>query len=361
MAGPRVSASLGPPSGKDAIVAFFNQPQLKGTVQALNPQKSSFHLQMKDPSGVTISKEIRFDQIKMLGILRKPGSPEPSKPASARVVTIRFLDGHVIRALSEPYAGSSTGMFVLPLRPETLERVFIPLTAIKEVLAVDKLGDPAEEPSILAPLPTEQPRKSAPSITNEVPPPRKSAPSVTNEVSRMKPLREIMAPAGAAAPAPVPRGESLRPPTTPKKIGEILLEQRFVDKDQIDEALIVQETQRRKRMGEILVEMGFATHKTIAVALAMQWGIPFVDLSTQSPNPRLVGHVPAWFARRWRLMPISEQQGVLTVAVTDPIEHKGVEELRKNTGLTIVMVLATPQDITRAIMAYYPKPAPQPR
>jgi type IV pilus assembly protein PilB len=145
------------------------------------------------------------------------------------------------------------------------------------------------------------------------------------------------------------------PPTIQKKLGEILVEQRFCEKEQIDEALGVQETQRRKRFGEILVELGFATHKTIAVALAMQWGIPFVDLTTQQASPRLVQHVPAWFARRWRVMPVSEQQGVLTVAVTDPIDHKGLEELRRTTGLHVVMVLATPQDITRAITAYYPK------
>jgi hypothetical protein len=339
MSAPRASASLGPPSGKEAIVAFFNAPQLRGTVQLLNPQKPTFHLQMKDPTGVTVSKEIRFDQIKMLGLLRKPGAPEPTRPPAARVVTIRFMDGHLIRALSEPYAGSSTGMFVLPLRPETLERVFIPLSAIREVLAVDKLGDPAEEPSIMQAVPSE---------------PRKSSPSVTNEGSRVEPLREVLAPPSAPT-APVARGDSVLPAAGPRKIGEILLEQNFVEKDQIEEALIVQETQRRKRFGEILVELGFATHKTIAVALAMQWGIPFVDLSTQAASKRLVAHVPAWFARRWRIMPMSEQQGVLTVAVTDPIDHKGVEELRRTTGLTVVMVLATPQDITRAIMAYYPK------
>jgi hypothetical protein len=54
-------------------------------------------------------------------------------------------------------------------------------------------------------------------------------------------------------------------------------------------------------------------------------------------------------------MPVSEQQGVLTVAVTDPIEHEGIAELRRTTGLTVVMVLATPHDITKAIGAYYPK------
>jgi hypothetical protein len=229
-------------------------------------------------------------------------------------------------------------MFVLPLRAETLERVFIPLAAIREVLAVDKLGDPEEEPSIMSALPTD---------------PAAARPGSSPRLN--EPLREVVAPYGASLPPPVLRGASMRVPPVQKKLGEILLEQRFVDQAQIDEALGVQETQRRKRFGEILVEMGIVTHKMIAVALAMQLGVPFVDLGTQSPPSRLVQHVPAWFARRWRVMPVSEQQGVLTVAVTDPIDHEGVEELRRTTGLTVVMVLATPQDITKAIGAYYPK------
>ena len=61
-----------------------------------------------------------------------------------------------------------------------------------------------------------------------------------------------------------------------------------------------------------------------------------------------------------QVMPVSTQQGTLTIAVSDPIEHPGIEEIRKSTGLTVLTVIATPQDIAKAIGAFYGAPGGSP-
>jgi type IV pilus assembly protein PilB len=78
-----------------------------------------------------------------------------------------------------------------------------------------------------------------------------------------------------------------------------------------------------------------------------------MDLSSHTIDPQLRELVPVKIARRWQVLPISLQQGVLTIAIADPTEESGQDELRKITGLTVITVVATPQDIARAITRFY--------
>jgi len=335
--------SGGPASttGREVVVAFADGKQKRGFVTVLNPDKPTFHLHGRDPSGISTTSEIRFDQVKMVAFLRRADTPEVTYPAAARVVTLRFNDGHVIRGLTETYAGARAGMYVIPLRVENFERVFVPVAAIREVIAIQKLGDVLVEQGAVTPTQAEQAAQRQREVQAE-------------------PLGEILVRNNVITTQQLTKSLELQSQYAgTKKIGEILLEQGFVDGSQIEEAVEAQKVQRRKRFGEILVDMGFATYKMIAIALAMQCNVPFLDLSTQSYHPQLASLVPAAFARRWQIMPINFQQGTLTIAVTDPIDHPALEELRKMTGFTVIMVIATPQDIVRAIAGYYGKAAPR--
>jgi type IV pilus assembly protein PilB len=102
-----------------------------------------------------------------------------------------------------------------------------------------------------------------------------------------------------------------------------------------------------------MVDMGFASHKMIAIALSIQYNLPFISLSAQWIDPRLRELVPAELALRWRLLPMAIEEGVLTVAVADPSEGEYKEELRARTGLAVSEVVATPQDLTRALATFY--------
>jgi hypothetical protein len=52
-------------------------------------------------------------------------------------------------------------------------------------------------------------------------------------------------------------------------------------------------------------------------------------------------------------MPLNLQQGVLTIAMADPTEQSVQEEVRNLTGLTVIAVVSTPQDIARTITRFY--------
>ena len=102
-----------------------------------------------------------------------------------------------------------------------------------------------------------------------------------------------------------------------------------------------------------MVGLGYATYKMIGIALAIQYNIPFMDLSSQTIDSQLRELVPVKIARRLQVMPLSVQRGVLTVAIADPTEQAAIEELRNVVGLTVITVASTPPDITRAIKSFY--------
>jgi hypothetical protein len=327
-------------TSREVVVSMLDGQQLRGRVQALNTQKASVQIRLigaTDSVGNPIDREVRFEQVKLIGILRRPGAAESSYPPTTRVVTIRCVDGKFIRGMTETHGAAQTGMFVVPLTSTNLERVYIPLTAIQEVLSIEKLGDILVAQGLASPQMIDKAKERQQEVKAE-------------------PLGEILVRNQTITREQLSRGLALQNDYKgTKRIGEILLEQNFVDQSQIDEAIEVQKTQRRKRFGEILIDMGFATPKMIAVALAMQCNVPFIDLGSQAFHPQLATILPAAVARRWQVMPVSTQQGTLTIAVSDPIEHPGLDEIRKLTGLTVLMVLATPQDITKSIGEYYGK------
>ena len=65
-------------------------------------------------------------------------------------------------------------------------------------------------------------------------------------------------------------------PKTVKKLGEILVDQKFITKDQL-ELGVEQQKLVKKRLGEILTEMGFLTIENLGEALSSQIQKPPID------------------------------------------------------------------------------------
>jgi type IV pilus assembly protein PilB len=102
-----------------------------------------------------------------------------------------------------------------------------------------------------------------------------------------------------------------------------------------------------------MIDLGFASHKMIAIALSIQYNVPFVSLAGQAIDPGLRELVSSVEALRWQILPLDLKEGVLTVAVADPSETDYKEELRARATVAVTEVVATPQDLTRALAAYY--------
>jgi type IV pilus assembly protein PilB len=142
------------------------------------------------------------------------------------------------------------------------------------------------------------------------------------------------------------------------KLGEILIEKKLINKEQLKEALAVQRKEA-KPIGEILVDLKMITEKDMVVALGEQLGIPYTfqegSLSRLSPAPDqgLEAIIPEDFARRYQVLPLSKHLNSLSVACFDPLDLIMMDNLRKLTGCEINLIVAPKSDLEKAIEEFY--------
>ncbi|MHB9126093.1 MAG: GspE/PulE family protein, partial [Armatimonadota bacterium] len=139
-----------------------------------------------------------------------------------------------------------------------------------------------------------------------------------------------------------------------KSIGETFIGAGLITEDQLSQAV---EKQRqlggRDTIADVLVSMGLITDRDRAKCLGMQWGVQYVDLSEHELEGDIVRRVSQDIARRYKLVPISGNNGTLTVAMKNPLDVFAIDEVRLITGSDVEPVIATEEDILHAISSQY--------
>ena len=134
-------------------------------------------------------------------------------------------------------------------------------------------------------------------------------------------------------------------------LGEMLLQAGLITKEQLDEAIAIHEATGR-RLGRILVDMGAVPSADVARSIGEQLGIEFVEPSAQPLNEEVLRLVPLSVARRLQAIPVAKDNGVLTVAMVDPLDIIAVDDLRRLTGLDVRTAITTPEEFQAAVERY---------
>ncbi|MBI5887124.1 MAG: hypothetical protein HZB82_00230 [Deltaproteobacteria bacterium] len=135
--------------------------------------------------------------------------------------------------------------------------------------------------------------------------------------------------------------------------GEIMVSLGVITKEQLDIAL-KEGKKTNTRVGKVLVNLGFAAENDIANALAVQYQIPAVILSSTILDPAVVKLIPESVARRYLVIPIAVDGDVLQVAMIDPLNVFAIDEIKRATRYKIKTIVTTETEITNAINQYYP-------
>jgi general secretion pathway protein E/type IV pilus assembly protein PilB len=104
---------------------------------------------------------------------------------------------------------------------------------------------------------------------------------------------------------------------------------------------------------EVLVERGIVKEEDVLAALADEFGMELVDLTNVKVEPETLQAMPLKMVHRRTLMPLSRNNGTLTVATGDPYDVYALDELAMLTGLQIQPVLASPREIARLIKTHF--------
>lgn len=121
----------------------------------------------------------------------------------------------------------------------------------------------------------------------------------------------------------------------------------------------VQETAggRGVHVGVILAERALVSPIDVVSVLEHEMGVPQVDLSSYAPEDDALALVPASVARGRRVLPLFEIEGMLTVAIGDPMDVFALDAVALELGLEVEPVLADGSSFALTLEQYYPEGA----
>ena len=133
---------------------------------------------------------------------------------------------------------------------------------------------------------------------------------------------------------------------------EILIGQGIISPDQLAEAREMG-SESDMKLTDALSRLGYATGEEIMRAMAQQHGLDYVNLSEMVIPPSVVELVPESVARENAILPLAENDGELTVIVSDPLDFEVFEKLRFILNRRIEIALAPRENILEAVNRYY--------
>src|SRR5215208_5915041 len=136
------------------------------------------------------------------------------------------------------------------------------------------------------------------------------------------------------------------------RIGELLLKEKRITPEQLQEALNYQR-QNGGKLGANLVKLEIIKDDEITALLSKQYGVPSIALSEFEIETAVIRLVPAETARKYSIIPLSRSGATLTVAMTDPTNVFALDDVKFMTGYNVEPVVASESALAEAIDKYY--------
>ena len=142
------------------------------------------------------------------------------------------------------------------------------------------------------------------------------------------------------------------------KLGQLLVQQGLVQEWQFLQAMGARRP--GQKLGEVMIERKFLNESQLGEALALQLGVRFVKKISLEADPKVVKMMPGHVARRFMVFPIEVHEPkddfnvpTLVVAMADPGDERVIDALRFLLNVEVEPVLATKRDLEKAIRATY--------
>ena len=250
---------------------------------------------------------------------------------------------------------------------DTAGRLHVDRELMEELGAV---AEPTPQNAVSAP----EPLNSASEPLNESP---TVVPEVVSEMEAPRPEPEAVGPSAAVVTdsqdgRPVGGGDTRAASAAPDdralipsfaalhfhqpKLGDILVQAGVIDESQLVRALQIQQASKddKRKLGEVLVSEKFITETRLAEALSTQLKLPLFTLTRYRPMPEAIRLVPRAVAERLSLIPLSiMEDDLLLVAMSNPLDLLGQDEVRMLTGRNLKVGIATASDINQNLDRLY--------
>ncbi|HEU5093281.1 MAG TPA: pilus assembly protein PilB, partial [Nitrospira sp.] len=135
---------------------------------------------------------------------------------------------------------------------------------------------------------------------------------------------------------------------TKPSLAEVLVDQGILTQRTVEDVL------RRLKgvaavLGQTLISEGLLSEDQLAHALAVQCGLPYDPLTDFQVDPRYYETISIKLMQRFPFVPIAERSGALMIAVADPQNLLGLDELELLIGKPLDRVVSSKSAILAAL------------
>lgn len=138
-----------------------------------------------------------------------------------------------------------------------------------------------------------------------------------------------------------------------KKLGELLLEEKTVKEEQVQEALKRQRS-TGELLGDALVGMGFISEMEIARAVVRQFGLPYIDASRYKIREEAVRSVSRELMWQNGFIVLDKIGKTLLVAISGVLGAEIFETIEKQSGAQVFVCVSTASQIQVALQTHAP-------
>jgi type IV pilus assembly protein PilB len=135
-------------------------------------------------------------------------------------------------------------------------------------------------------------------------------------------------------------------------LGDTLLNAGLVTKQQLDEALAVQ-NKTGEKLGHVLVSLGYLSDADLQRTLCADAGIPYLTDAEIQPEPDAIALIPPELAHQHAALPLKVESRHLVLVMADPFDLLTIRTLTRAAGRSVRVVCAERDSVVRAIESAY--------
>ncbi len=136
------------------------------------------------------------------------------------------------------------------------------------------------------------------------------------------------------------------------RIGDLLVQNRIITHEQLMSALAEQKKSGRK-LGKALIDLNFISETDLLNFLSRQLQIPFIDIAQYQRDDKIANELPESLARRFRVMLLENNEHDVLLAMADPTDLMGLDELTRILKKRVRQAIVRENDLLQAIDQTY--------
>ncbi len=129
-----------------------------------------------------------------------------------------------------------------------------------------------------------------------------------------------------------------------KRLGEMLVEEGLMSKEQLKQALAGQRIAKLK-LGQYLTRNGIVSERDIIELISRQLRIVKYSPDKYPVEPEMASIIPAEIAQKYQLVPLIKKGYLLTIAMVDPMDIKAMDAIEVLANAEVEPVICTEQEM----------------